>query len=55
MRSDTTQLDVFRDDPARMAHLWRQAAETSRKQFPNDEARYAHYLQEAERLEAIAR
>lgn len=48
-------LDLFRDDPSRLAGVWRQAAETSRQQFPDDTARYAHYIHEAERLEAIPR
>ncbi|WP_170298353.1 hypothetical protein [Pseudoxanthomonas jiangsuensis] len=52
MRSDTTQRDLYRDDPRRMAELYRIQAETSLRQFPNDTARYQHYLAEAERLEA---
>lgn len=35
----------------RLAKAWRQAAETSRQQFPDDEKRYRFYLDEAERLE----
>lgn len=52
--SHDQQTDLFRDDPKRMAEVWRQAAETARKQFPEDDARYAHYMTEAEPLEAIA-
>ncbi|WCE04470.1 hypothetical protein [Pseudoxanthomonas sp. JBR18] len=49
------QTDIFRDDPRAMAEVWSQAAETSRQQFPDDTARYAHYIHEAERPEAIPR
>lgn len=52
MRSDTTQRDLYRDDPARQAQQWREAAEASRQQFPNDHQRHAYYVAEAERLEA---
>lgn len=52
MRSDTTQRDLYRDDPRRHAELWRIQAETWRAQYPNDEWQYRYYINEAERLEA---
>ena len=55
MRSDTTQRDLYRDDPRRHAELWRIQAETSRTQFPDDHARYRYYINEAERLEEMTR
>lgn len=45
------QADIFRDNPERLAQARREAADASRKQFPDDDARYRHYLAEAERLE----
>lgn len=52
------QLDVFRDDPGRMAKAWRAAAETALidVQFNDDDRKRRHdyYLAEAERLEALA-
>ena len=54
MRSDTTQQDLYRDDPRRLAQQWRAAAEASAQQFPRDTARRDYYLAEADRLEAAA-
>ena len=54
MQSDTTQRDLYRDDPRRQAPPWRAAAEASAQQFPSDTARRDYYLAEAERLEAAA-
>lgn len=55
MRSDTTQLDILRDDPAVMALKWREAAQASAQQYPDDARRLRYYEREAERLERIAR
>lgn len=49
------QLDILRHSPARMAEAWRAAAEASRRQFPDDEARYRYYTERAERLEREVR
>ncbi|WP_337054033.1 hypothetical protein [Pseudoxanthomonas sp. USHLN014] len=54
MRHDQ-QTDLFRDDPARKAKEWRDAAETSLKQFPEDQRRYDYYASNAERWEALTR
>lgn len=58
MRSDNTQLDLYRDDPRRIAAAHRIAAETERfnPYFPESERerRAAHHIAEAERLEATA-
>ena len=54
MRSATSQLDVFRASPAELARVWREAAEASAKQYPDDHRRYRHYADEAERYEAMA-
>lgn len=51
MRSDANQMDLYRDSPHVLAEKWRQAAEASRQQFPDDEQRYAYYMREAEKLE----
>jgi hypothetical protein len=52
------QLDIFQNDPGRMAVLYRASAETALKdaQFtqPVRQDRHDHYLREAERLEALA-
>lgn len=50
MRSDTSQLDLLQDSPERRAQQWREAAETSRQQYPDDVRRYAYYLREAEKV-----
>lgn len=54
----SAQLDVFRDDPKRIAQAWRVAADTALRdvQFTDDEraSRAAYYLAEAERLERAA-
>lgn len=55
MQPDTTQRDLYRDDPARQAQQWREAAAASRQQFPNDRERHAYYVAEAARLEALTR
>lgn len=59
MRSDTTQLDVFRDDPAHVAKAWRAAADIAQHDIHFTEAerqrRADYYRTEAERLEANAR
>lgn len=59
MRSDTTQLDVFRHDPARVAAAWRTAAETAlHNPFHTErerKQRHDYYLQQAARLEGHAR
>lgn len=59
MRSDSTQLDVFDHSPRELAKVHRIAADTERHNpyYPEAERerRAAHYLKEAERLEAIAR
>lgn len=52
MRSDTNQLDLLRDSPERQAQQWREAAETSRQQYPDDVRRYTYYLREARAAEA---
>lgn len=39
--------------PVPTAQSWRDAAEASRKQYPNDERRYRYYMAEAERLEKL--
>ena len=49
----TTQPDLLRNSPARMAEVWRIAAEASREQFPDDEARYRYYADRAEQLERM--
>jgi hypothetical protein len=53
----TAQLDVFRDDPKRIAQAWRVAAETALHdvQFTDAERqkRHAYYLAEAERLDRV--
>lgn len=58
MRSDQTQMDIFRDDPRREADANRAAADEARKafQFPPviREERVNHYLAEAARLDALA-
>lgn len=58
MRSDNNQLDVFRDDPARIAAAWRASAETALidVQFTARERqeRHDYYAGEAERLERLA-
>ena len=54
MQSDTTQRDLYRDDPRRQAQQWRAAAEASAQQFPHDTARRDYYLAEAKRLETAA-
>lgn len=54
MRSDNNQTDIFRDDPALIARQWREAAETSAKQFPDDVRRKDYYMAEAQRWERIA-
>lgn len=46
-----SQLDLYRHSPARLAEAWRAAAEASRKQFPEDEARYRYYADQAKQLE----
>lgn len=52
----TAQLDLYRDDPKRIAQAWRVAADTALHdvQFTDDERakRAAYYLAEAERLES---
>ncbi|KIP82107.1 hypothetical protein SN15_14605 [Stenotrophomonas maltophilia] len=52
------QLDIFQNDPGRMAVLYRTSAETALKdvQFnpPARQVRHDHYVREAERLEALA-
>jgi len=52
------QLDIFQNDPGRMAALYRTSAETALKdvQFnpPARQDRHDHYIREAERLEALA-
>ena len=48
------QADWMRDNPARLAKVWRAAAETARQQFPNDTVRHSYYTQQAERLERSA-
>lgn len=52
------QLDIFQNDPGRMALLYRTSAETALKdaQFtpPVRQDRHDHYTREAERLEALA-
>lgn len=45
----------MRDDPQRLANVWRIAGDTARQQFPNDTARHAHYDNEAARIEREAR
>ncbi len=52
------QLDIFEDDPARMAQLFRASAEAALKDVQFSaivrQDRHDHYLREAERLEALA-
>lgn len=52
----SAQLDVFRDDPKRLAQAWRVAADTALRdvQFTDDErkTRHDYYLAEAQRLES---
>ena len=59
MRSDTTQLDVFRHDPASVAVAWRTAAETAlHNPFHTErerQQRHDYYLQQAARLEGTTR
>lgn len=55
MRSDTTQLDIYRDSPKAQAQHWRAAAEASLQQFPHDTERHRYYIENAERLEAMTR
>ncbi|MCD9046784.1 hypothetical protein [Luteimonas sp. MHLX1A] len=58
MRSDTNQLDLYRDDPRRIAQAWRTAAETAlRNPFHTEaerRARHAYYSEQATRLEGPA-
>ena len=58
MRSDKNQLDVFRDDPKRIAAAWRVQADTALRdvQFTERERqeRHAYYLGVAEKLEREA-
>ncbi|WP_282267755.1 hypothetical protein [Stenotrophomonas sp. PS02298] len=62
MRSSDNQLDIFRDDPAisaaREANACRQAAATAlvdpHWSRVEQQARHAHYLREAARIEAKA-
>ena len=54
MRSDQ-QTDWMRDNPARLAQVWREAGDAARQQFPNDTARHAHYYDTADRIEREAR
>lgn len=58
MRSDRTQRDLFRDSPRAMAHHFRVAAETERRNpfFTPEQAerRANYYLAEAQRLEQSA-
>ena len=55
MRSDTTQLDMYRDSPESLARAYRTAAETElhTPYYTDAErvARHDHYLREAEKLE----
>ena len=58
MRSDQQtdqQTDWMRDDPQRLAKVWREAGDAARQQFPNDTARHAHYYDKADRIEREAR
>lgn len=48
-------LDIFRNSHATQAKQWREAAETSKRQFPDDTRRYLHYNQVAAKFEALAR
>ena len=54
----TAQLDIIRDDPARNAQAWRTAADMALVNPWFDDktkqARYEHYIAEAQRLEALA-
>lgn len=56
MRSDTTQLDILRDDQQRIVGAWMAAAETALhdRQFAESERqrRHDYYMAEAKRLEA---
>ncbi len=56
MRSDTTQLDILRDDQQRIVGAWMAAAETALhdRQFTESERQRRHddYRAEAKRLEA---
>jgi len=58
VRSDRTQMDIFRDDPRREADANRAAADEARKafQFPPviREERVRHYLAEAAKFDALA-
>lgn len=45
----------YPDVAADQARLWREAAETARRQFPHDTERYRYYIEQAERLEAQTR
>ena len=42
MRSDRN-LDLYRDSPAFLARVWRDAADASLRDFPADLKRWAHY------------
>lgn len=59
MRHESKQLDVFRDDPTRLASIWRTAAETALHdiQFTDDERqrRHDYYLAEANKIQRSAR
>ena len=44
----------MRDNPARLAKVWREAGDAARQQFPHDTARHAHYDNEADRIEREA-
>jgi hypothetical protein len=56
MRSDTTQLDLYRHTDAAMAEAFRRAAETARNnpfETPDQcERRAAHYEEQAKRCES---
>lgn len=47
------QPDLLRDSPAKQAQAWRAAAEASRKQSPDDHARYRYYADRAAQLERM--
>lgn len=56
MHADTDQPVLpYPDVAADQARLWRAAAETSLRQFPQDAARHRYYTEQAERLEALTR
>lgn len=56
MRSDDTQLDLYRDDPARLASAYRTAAEIALHDphwHPTEQQRrHDNYIAEAARIEA---